>query len=208
MSLVPTIPDLLEGPTCLLSGEAAQVWPLSFCGALFPREACCTKAQDAEIQEFYEDIMYATSCSLNLEGRDYGDALRAMFCFGCSPVSPLYVNETSQDIKICKPLAARLEPSLRDFCGLRRTSERGAVCAPTHPIVPSAYYGEGWYGIEAFLGDNGGGKPPYFEDYDVVIVDADDATLCYTSSAQCIAQRSFPLHLIAAAWAAFLLLFV
>jgi hypothetical protein len=108
--------------------------------------------------------------------------LRDLFCMACSPYQPDYlVNGT---LRICKSLADEITPSKFDECGMMQVGERGMEVYGDDTVMPSLT----WATTLAFLQDATGAKPPFLEDYQLVIVD--DNTNCFGANGAGLALPS------------------
>ena len=93
-------------------------------------------------------------------------------CLGCNSDQPKYVDE-SKNVHICKSFADKLwtkDPTVYDTCGLNIPKLNLGY------VLPSRYYANASH----FLNDL---KPPYFEEYTIVIDGESETENCLDSSA-------------------------
>lgn len=101
--------------------------PLSFCN-MFLQSSCCDPTIDAEIAEFYTDLVGVSDlcAAQNSQAHIY---LRYYFCFGCNPKQMHYTDEDSETITVCPNFARKIDPANFDDCGLLLPGERGDICS-------------------------------------------------------------------------------
>ncbi|CAM9927380.1 unnamed protein product [Phaeothamnion confervicola] len=184
-----------SGGKCALSTKAPRLskYRLNFCN-VFPEEACCLPAHDEWMRNQWAELMSANTPCINSQGyRAAASALQVVWCFGCSPAQPDYTlanstasnstgNSTATELRICKSLVDRIDLNILGECGMVVPDDRYQLtCGGDAVVVPPRY----WPNATAFLNDDSGGKPVFFEDtanasYVVVVIDdeAGDETPC------------------------------
>lgn len=108
---------------------------LQFC-SMFRSNACCDPAIDAEIQGYYEELLYVSDLCASTRTQAH-IALQYIFCFGCHPKQWKYTNTTSQVIRLCPSLATLADPVNFDDCGINLLGERGDLCSGSDPVSSS-----------------------------------------------------------------------
>mmetsp|Transcript_27502 Transcript_27502/g.49536 ORF Transcript_27502/g.49536 Transcript_27502/m.49536 type:complete len:190 (+) Transcript_27502:210-779(+) len=161
-----------DGEDCTLLGgdDASKPSPSLVKCYRFNKLSCCVSAHDQTIKDDYEDFMSA-SCQ-----REYND-MEDYFCFGCHPDQGQYVDIEKKEVYICESYAEEVwgddmdsTSDEYDNCGMysywRNTSET---------IVQSLE----WKNGAEFFAEV---KPPYFQDYTIVIVGNGDDRDCFGSA--------------------------
>lgn len=159
-------------PCTLLDGESSSKAKPSLTKCYrYNKDSCCVSAHDSQIQDDYSSML-SEQCQ-----REY-DNLENYFCYGCNPSQADSIDEESQTIVICKGFAESVwggslfKPSTNfDNCGMN-TYWRGD---DSSTVVPSAEWSNGYQ----FFWEV---KPPYFENYTIVIRDSSDYSNCYSFS--------------------------
>jgi len=152
---------------CALTQKMPQkpIVELTMCH-MHSSRACCIPVFDTEILEHYEILLDAGDrCAQELTQAKR--KLRDLFCLACSPDQPKYLIDGK--LHICRSFAEEVHPEKFDGCGLIKVEERGMPALGDDSVFPSLE----WDGYESFINDQCGAKPPFLEDYDVVIVDDD-----------------------------------
>jgi hypothetical protein len=100
---------------------------LDFCW-MFRTETCCDPAIDAQIQGYYEELLYVSDLCASTRTQTH-IAFQYLFCFACHPKQWKYTNLTTQVIRFCPKIAAQADPSGFDDCGINIPGERGDLCS-------------------------------------------------------------------------------
>lgn len=153
---------------------------LKFC-ELYPVKSCCKPSHDSEMLSIYLDLVPSDNPCLQ-EHKHLIQSIRHVFCLGCDPDSDKYVNMQDKTFRICNSLAAKLDTSDIDDCGLVLPRRRGDSCSGSQTIYTNDRYDASTPlgRAELFLNDSVGGKPPYFEDFSVQVID------CTGSDCNCL----------------------
>lgn len=133
----------------------------------YNKEACCVSTHDNTINLAYQRLL-SPSCQ-----RSFGD-LEAYFCTGCNPTSGTYLDPMKRTFTICETFAKMVwgntleMPSTSfDNCGLNTYWRENSTTVMQSKEWPNAY---------AFFAEV---KPPYFEDYTVLVVSDDES--CFSA---------------------------
>ena len=114
------------------------------------QEACCKSGHDSVIQNKYADLMSATCL------RTFPD-LEFFYCLGCNNKQFQYVDVDAKKIQVCPEFAKKLwNTASYHQCGLNIGQ------GPT--VIPEFEFSN----ATSFL-NHASIKPPFFEDYEVVI---------------------------------------
>ena len=92
-------------------------------------------------------------------------------------------------ISLCPSFASQIRLSSFDECGFVRVEERGNDCAGDDTIIPSTFYGNS---LLAFLNDDRGGKPPFFENGDLnvtVVIASQNSDACFKGDAWSVVSK-------------------
>lgn len=160
--------------------------------------ACCVSGHDSTILEVYQSTL-SSSCL-----REY-PLLEYFFCFGCHPDQPEYTYSegSSPEIRVCESFANSLFEMDLERCGISIGIENPLVTLenPAHVwevghhqasdtqqvIIPNKVFANATAFLNAI-------KPPYFENYDIVIVPASEGeTACFSSTSRFVASTFVPM---------------
>ena len=156
---------------CKNVDQASKPFPALTQCYKFNGKSCCKSAHDSFIKDEYQKLLSPTCL------REY-PALEFYYCLGCHPQQMKFVDVDAKEIHICESFAKSLwEESDYDRCGLNVNSDSA------WPVVlPRIEYDNATMFLQSM-------KPPFFEDYTVVI-DKSDGSDCFSSSAIRVAAYS------------------
>jgi hypothetical protein len=100
---------------------------LDFCW-MFRTNTCCDPAIDAQIQAYYEELLYVSDLCTSTRTQTH-IAFQYLFCFACHPKQWQYTNLTTQVIRFCPKIASQADPVGFDDCGINVPGERGDLCS-------------------------------------------------------------------------------
>ena len=149
---------------------------LSFCYWAFPAENCCLPGFDTDMAYYYTTLVETSDSCAYLETENRL-ALKYWFCYGCAKQQPAHLKTlgerldglntyTLHEISVCPSFAKKLYPEQFDECGLIIPGDRESECFGDDTVIPSQHWGTGEAGALAFMNDDVGGKPPFFENTD------------------------------------------
>ncbi|XP_062503434.1 uncharacterized protein LOC134180317 [Corticium candelabrum] len=184
--------------TCALTGEKpSKPLGLSFC-TRYSDMACCKPPHDAEIEELFLMLTdVGDTCRLRGDIRDHPMAV--LYCLGCSPDQPKYVNTATSNIRICSDWAAEafgngstlFRTSRLSECGLLVSSPCKGFAGNEETILPDRdryvcgddyiFPHQMFKSVESFLNFQDMG-PPGFDDFGFEVVDGDSENLCFSSA--------------------------
>jgi len=130
-------------------------------------EACCVSGHDAQIQEHFSGLLSSTCL------REFPD-LEVYMCLGCHPSQPKFVDVTTKTIRVCKSFAELLFKKDK-ATGLTKYDNCGLKYPGKGFILPSFHFNSELAFLNAY-------KPKLFEDFTIVIQEADDG-YCFKSAA-------------------------
>lgn len=163
-------PLVFANDCVLIDSDAAKPSPSLVKCYRFNKLACCISAHDQQILSDYEEFMSA-SCQ-----REY-DNLEDYFCFACQVEQSDYVDVVNQELYFCESYAETVWGGSLD-----KNSDEYDDCGmysywrdETTTIVPSLEWNNGY----EFFAEV---KPPYFENYTIIIVGDDDDHDCFNSA--------------------------
>lgn len=207
-----SVPATLADGTCRLTQSLSDKPSPSLKQCFqFNALSCCVSGHDSEITAALESAL--TPSCIN----EY-PALTGFFCLGCDPEQPLFVDSTgaSPVLRVCESFADTLFNLDLDRCGIN-LNVVNPLANESHPaaawevghyersatkqvVLPSQVFGS----AESFLQEI---KPPFFEQYDIVVVPAseDEEELTCFSSALRAARASGVLFISTALLALFVL---
>jgi len=128
---------------------------------------------DSQIKETYESLLSPT-CIREFSQLEY------YMCLGCNSDQPKYVDD-KKNVKICKTFADKLwttDPTIYDTCGLNIPALNLGF------ILPSRYYQNVSHFLNAL-------KPPYFDEYTMVVAADGETENCLDSSSVTMAVSMF-----------------
>jgi len=130
-------------------------------------EACCVSGHDAQIQEHFSGLLSSTCL------REFPD-LEVYMCLGCHPSQPKFVDVATKTIRVCKSFAELLFKKDK-ATGLTKYDNCGLKYPGKGFILPSFHFNSELAFLNAY-------KPKLFEDFTIVIQEADDG-YCFKSAA-------------------------
>lgn len=159
---------------------------LSFCNWAFSGPNCCLPGFDTNMAFHYKSLVQTSDSCAHRED-EHRLNLKYWFCYGCAQYQGAYLKTLGErtegsdtfvlhEISVCPSFATKLYPENFDKCGMVIFGSRASECFGDDTVIPSQHWGSGLQGAIAFLNDDVGGKPPYFEntsdDHFLVVVSA------------------------------------
>ena len=181
ISIIPFSLPASKSDYCTLTGESSKdPFPSLVKCYKYNNEACCVSVHDDYINGYISSIL--TDACL----RKYNE-FEDLMCFACHPLENYYINETSKEIYICKDFAKRLwnatkdeelnsSTTVFDNCGFKSYSFED-ISDNKNYIIPSKNKN-----LSSFNDFFKIIKIPFFEDYELKLVNEGEKTYCYNKS--------------------------
>jgi len=131
----------------------------------FNQKACCTSGHDATIKDSYSSLL-SNTCLREFPNLEY------FYCLGCSDKQTMFVDIDRKEIHVCSSFAKKLWDDVDyDRCGL----SLGDASWPY--VLPRIEYSS----ATEFL-NQPSIKPPYFQDYKIVVDEGENTDNCFHTS--------------------------
>ena len=179
--IIPFSTPASKSDYCTLTGESSKdPFPSLVKCYKYNNEACCVSVHDDYINGYISSIL--TDACL----RKYNE-FEDLMCFACHPLENYYINETSKEIYICKDFAKRLwnatkdeelnsSTTVFDNCGFKSDSFED-ISDNKNYIIPSKNKN-----LSSFNDFFKIIKIPFFEDYELKLVNEGEKSYCYNKS--------------------------
>lgn len=160
-----TTGDPAKCSACSVYDDASKPFPALTQCYKFNQKACCTSGHDATIKDSYSSLL-SNTCLREFPNLEY------FYCLGCSDKQTMFVDIDRKEIHVCSSFAKKLWDDVDyDRCGL----SLGDASWPY--VLPRIEYSS----ATEFL-NQPSIKPPYFQDYKIVVDEGENTDNCFHTS--------------------------